>query len=137
MYPRELKTRPAVVEGCPLPRYGRVAYLTGGREIHGDVVGIGRLLILSEVAGNAIRPYPLEHVVGMTRNARGRLVSPRKSKPRDGVVEASTPAEGGCLVTLRTVRREAGNKVVRVLRRLIIGPVTAETRCGRPDILML
>ena len=65
-----------VIERGILPVGGVVTHLAGGGEIAGFVVGVGRAIVVGEVASRALLRRPCKDFVGVTLRARHRGVGP-------------------------------------------------------------
>jgi hypothetical protein len=82
-----VRRKPGVIEGRPLPRSGGVTGLAGRGEVRRRMVRIGRGLIVSFVAGIAVRRDRGVVVVYVTTGASDRGVLARKRERRIVVVE--------------------------------------------------
>jgi len=107
--------RAGVIERGALPSGGGVAYRTVLREAGRDVIGILRAVEIRQMARNACRAQSGELPGSVAGGALLRGVHACQRELRAGVIErGALPSGSG--VAYRTVLREAGGDVVRILR---------------------
>ena len=115
---------PAVIERSARPLRRRVACGAILREACCAVIGIGRLLIVRQVAGRALRRGPGVLSVQVALGACGLNVRAGQLEPRQAVIELR-PLPVRSVVATGTIRRELAGGMVRVLHRLIVRNVAA------------
>ncbi len=118
---------PGVVEhGTAKARIrGSVARVAGGGEARRLVIRVRRLLIASEMTGDAVARRPAVHVVLVARRALLRRVRAQQREELRVVDGRATETGVGRPVARVARRREPGGGVVRVRRLLVSRQVTA------------
>ena len=134
VFPSEREGGGAVIEYGTGPLRGAMACFASLREPSCHVVRARRRLELRQVAryaGGGQRRVLVVHVAGSASNGR---MFPRQWEPRRRVIERGSQPLGGA-VTQRTILREPGGNVIRILRRLILRHVARRASRTQPSEL--
>ncbi len=121
--------KPRVIEGRTRPRRRRVARLACGRETRGRVVGICRGFVHGGVTGITVGRRRGKIVVDVATAASNIYVRASQWERCLAVIESRTRPVGS-LVAGRAVLREAGCRVVRIVRAVPVRQM-ARDACGR------
>src|SRR6201993_2196421 len=111
----------AVVKRGIEPGAGAVALVAGLREIRADVIGIGRSLVILQVARNAGRAVQAVVVVDVAIGAGARRNRVQSGQRESGAVVVKRGIEPGTgAVALVAGLREIGSDVIGIGRSLIV-----------------
>ena len=118
--------RIGVIKGRTGPRRRLVARLAGGRESGRGVIGIGRCIVIVEVAVDTLRRKTRVDAPRVTGAAllSGVRADQRPHRMRVGSLE---PVRIGLLVAGVARRREPGRRVIRVCSRVVVVQVAVHT----------